>query len=296
MTTATPNARDLARAAAWYAARGWFVFPIAPGFKDRPVVKDWEHAAATDPDQIADWWQRGPFNVGIACGPSGLYIVDLDTPKHADDRPPAPWDAEPGVRDGSDVLAALAERAGTVFPHATHTVRTASGGLHLYFTQPDGLTLRNTTGHLGWKIDGRGHGGYVVAAGSVVNGARYITLNAAAPQVLPAWIAAALAAPKPRPVTATAAGERTPNDAYSHAALRAELNNVLAAVEGTRNHTLNAAAFALGQLVATGALDRGQVEAALTVAATHIGLPTHETERTIASGLAAGALNPRRTA
>lgn len=297
MTTIAPTASELARAATWYARHGWHVFPLAPGTKDRPVVKDWEHAATTDLDQIAAWWSRGPCNIGIACGPSGLYVVDLDVPRNQGDRPPAPWNAEPGVHDGSDVLALRAVEAGTVFPHGTHCVGTASGGLHLYFTQPEGLALRNTTGHLGWKIDGRGHGGYVVAAGSVVNGSRYSTLNSAPPQPLPVWIAAALAAPKPRRASgATEFDGRSVGDAYAHAALRAELDNVLSAVEGTRNHTLNTAAFALGQLVATGLLDRGQVEAALIVAAIHIGLTQAEAERTINSGLTAGAHHPRRTA
>jgi hypothetical protein len=55
-------------------------------------------------------------------------------------------------------------------PDRTYTVATASGGEHLYFRQPVGLQLRNTQGEhgsgLGWCIDTRGHGGFVVAAGS----------------------------------------------------------------------------------------------------------------------------------
>lgn len=292
MTTAVPERRDLARAAHWYAARGWHVFPIAANSKDRPVVKDWEHNATTDPDQIEATWARAPFNIGIACGPSGLLVVDLDRPKDPNDHPPAPWADQPGVRDGSDVLAALAERAGVGFPHSTHTVGTGTGGVHLYFTQPTGTELRNTNARLGWKIDTRGAGGYVIAAGSVVNGRRYRTLNTTGPAALPAWIVAALNAPK----ATNQAAANSRGDAYAHAALRAELDNVLSAAEGTRNHTLNAAAYSLGQLVAAGRLDHGQVETALTVAAAHIGLSDTETARTIASGLTAGAHHPRRTA
>src|SRR5690554_6160469 len=46
----------------------------------------------------------------------------------------------------------------------------------------------------------------------------------------------------------------------------------MSAVEGTRNDTLNRAAFSLGQLVAAGELDRDQVERELTAAAELVGL------------------------
>lgn len=296
MTTSVPGRRDLARAAAWYAAHGWAVFPVAVNGK-RPVVEDWEHAATTDAHAIEHTWSRAPYNIGIACGPSDLLVIDLDQPKTDTEQPTPPWN-QPGVRDGSDVLAVLAEDAGEPFPHGTHTVATGSGGVHLYFTQPEhGDRLRNTSGRLGWRIDTRGDGGYVIAAGSVVDGRRYRTLCTARPATLPVWIANSLATPAPPPATpdidaTTPAG----GDAYAHAALRSELDQVLAAGEGTRNHTLNTAAYSLGQLVATGSLDRTTVEAALTVAAHHIGLDSTETNRTITSGLTAGAQYPRRTA
>ena len=57
------------------------------------------------------------------------------------------------------------EIAGHRLPR-TFTVRTPSGGLHLYFTAPD-KSLGNTVGKLGRQIDTRGVGGYVVGPGSV---------------------------------------------------------------------------------------------------------------------------------
>jgi hypothetical protein len=36
----------------------------------------WKHQAATDRDQIQNWWESVGFNIGIACGPSGLLVVD----------------------------------------------------------------------------------------------------------------------------------------------------------------------------------------------------------------------------
>jgi hypothetical protein len=67
-------------------------------------------------------------------------------------------------------------------------VRTGRGGAHLYFTAPDGPALDNSGGKLGWRVDTRAAGGYVVASGSVVNGRRYETTHDTAPAPLPAWL------------------------------------------------------------------------------------------------------------
>jgi Bifunctional DNA primase/polymerase, N-terminal len=64
-----------------FAARGWHVFPIIPGAKRPPVVDQWETRASTDPERIRRWWQHIPYSIGIATGPSGLVVVDLDTAK-----------------------------------------------------------------------------------------------------------------------------------------------------------------------------------------------------------------------
>src|SRR5690606_4438245 len=106
---------------------------------------------------------------------SRLVVVDLDVPKNVDDVPPANTPA--GVTDGASALAALAENHGEPYPSATYTIRTATGGTHLYFTAPTGPELRNTAGALGWKIDTRAHGGYVVGAGSTIDGNRYTVVD-----------------------------------------------------------------------------------------------------------------------
>jgi hypothetical protein len=63
--------------------------------------------------------------------------------------------------------------------------------------------------------------------------------------------------------------------------------------EGTRNNQLNASSFALGQLVAAGALDRDETAAALIAEGQRLGLGARECERTVASGLLAGMAQPR---
>jgi hypothetical protein len=80
---------------------------------------------------------------------------------------------------------------------------------------------------------------------------------------------------------------------YAEAALAAEADRVAWAPVGTRNDTLNRAAFALGRLVGAGLVDESAVRYELTRAARHAGLGRVETARTIRSGLTAGRRLPR---
>jgi hypothetical protein len=77
------------------------------------------------------------------------------------------------------------------------------------------------------------------------------------------------------------------------AALRSETSRVAAARPGTRNDTLNRAAFSLGQLVVAGLLPPIPVITGLISAAMAAGLSEDEASRTVRSGLAGGARKPR---
>ncbi|MFI1809896.1 bifunctional DNA primase/polymerase [Streptomyces sp. NPDC020422] len=270
MTQPTPNRRDLLAHAVAAAERGWHVFPLRPRDK-RPAGhaqarcprtgrcatghRTPEQRATTDPALLAAAWKHAPYNIGLATGPSGLLVVDLDTLKPTD---------EEGTPDGVTAFEALCERAGQAVP-ATYRVRTARGGQHLYFTQPDGVRLGNTAGRLGKHIDTRGWGGYVVAPGSTTLDGAYAVLDSIAPVALPGWLLDALtASPKPTrdvPMPRTVKGSR-----YALAALRNEVENVARAADGTRNTTLLRAARALGRLIASGDLGRVEVEQALSSA------------------------------
>jgi hypothetical protein len=81
--------------------------------------------------------------------------------------------------------------------------------------------------------------------------------------------------------------------AYAEAALAGELAKLARTPEGARNTQLNASAYALGQLIGAGVLDRGEVEAQLEAVALAIGLSERETHATIRSGLEAGLREPR---
>lgn len=81
--------------------------------------------------------------------------------------------------------------------------------------------------------------------------------------------------------------------AYAQAALNAEIEQIRSAGAGTRNDTLNRAAYNLIQLVAGGQVHHDTVKVALIDAAFAAGLDAREIERTIASGFRKGAHRAR---
>ena len=88
-------------------------------------------------------------------------------------------------------------------------------------------------------------------------------------------------------------GHTTPLSlAYARSVLNGELSYLRQAIPGERNYRLNRASFRLGQLIATGSLDRGKVETRLTKCALATGLVLAEIEPVIQSALLAGAKQP----
>ncbi|EPH46823.1 bifunctional DNA primase/polymerase [Streptomyces aurantiacus] len=279
----------LLQAALQAAARGWHVFPLRPGTK-RPALHGetscprtgpcatthvkWEQRATRDPDRIRAAWTRAPYNVGVACGPSGLLVVDLDMPKTR------------GSSDapcGAATFEALCERAAHAVPD-TYRVRTASGGMHLYFTAPPDVRLTNTAGTIGELVDTRAWGGYVVAAGSIVDAGPYETVSGSVAAPLPEWLQNIL-----KPASARPAGPlRLPavdGSRAALAALEAECAIVATAPDKQRNTTLNRCAFKVGRFVAWGDLPRHVAEAAFQGAGEARGLTPAECRATIRSAL-----------
>ena len=78
---------------------------------------------------------------------------------------------------------------------------------------------------------------------------------------------------------------------WGEAALDGELGELARATEGSRNKSLNKAAFRLAQVVGSGNLNRAEVVACLDSTAAGLGLKPRE--RTIESGLRAGMDQPR---
>ncbi|MGB9112684.1 MAG: bifunctional DNA primase/polymerase [Acidimicrobiales bacterium] len=286
MTTAlspTATTGRVLKVALIYAERGWPVFPCKPQGKT-PITEHGLKDASTDPDRIHEWWERTPdANVAIATGVA-FDVLDVDG-------------AEGFKALGQAIVPAT--RSDDDWWPSGPTVTTGKGA-HCYFAATG---LGNRAGVLP-GVDWRGKGGYVIAAPSVhPSGTTYrfqfgsddpdygVNAPLAPP---PPWLrdllnartsAIGLPGEPVRPSNVTAYGRR---------ALEAECGRVALAAEGERNHTLNQAAFAIGQLVGAGALPVDPAADALGTAAARAGLDGYEAQRTIASGLAAGAKQPRR--
>jgi hypothetical protein len=285
------------RAAEAYAALGYRVVPMHaarsgggctcqrgtrccdPG--KHPCLAGWPRAASRTPAEVRRWWQRWPqANVGLVTG-SRFDVLDLDGPA------------------GVEALrAALSQRDPR--EHPGPLVRTGGGGWHLLYA-PTGLG--NRVGLLP-GLDWRGRGGLIVAPPSIhASGRAYRWIRPLAGELpaVPDRLRARLAPPRTErtsaPPPSSAATDRA--GAYARAALDREAAAVRAAAPGTCNHTLNRAAFNLGQLVAAGLLDADQVgavllEAALAAPATGHADRERKARATIKSGLRAGQQQPRR--
>jgi hypothetical protein len=158
------------------ARRGFYVFPIADG-KKSPALCRWSREATTDEATIRRWWSSHPCaNIGVATGPSGLIVVDIDN------------------KDGKDGAASLAllEMLYEQLP-TTLTVRTASGGRHIYLRG----ACRNSVCKLGAGLDVRSAGGYVVAPGSLLDGGgEYCWERDATVAAAPDWLIEQASGPK----------------------------------------------------------------------------------------------------
>lgn len=307
MTNASPS-RTLADEAIAYASRGIKVFPLwhtrdgmcvcadgadcgSPG--KHPRVPRGVNLATADGRQVAAWWRLWPeANIGLPAGANGLAVIDVD-PYHG----------------GDDTLATLAawctEKHG-IDLMATHTVRTGSGGLHLYFTDRlgDVKSTRRAFGAEG--VDTRGRGGYVVAPPSIhASGNRYEAMPSPDPRPWPAVLTRLMNMSKPQPATpapdglgpAPTAGMVMPagRSKWAREALARECEALRSMTrEGTgRNDALNIAAYKMGRRVGAGMLGEAETRDALIAAASgwH-GHTAREIEATVNSGLRAGIARP----
>lgn len=136
------------------ARSGYKVFPCNPSTKAPMPGLKWRDKATDDLDRIKAWWRKWPDAMpGLPTGKvNGVSVVDLDV--------------DPAR--GKDGIAAYRD-IGLDPDAADLVVRTAGGGLHLYFEHQAGVT--NSTSKAG--IDVRGDGGYVIAPGAHAERGRY---------------------------------------------------------------------------------------------------------------------------
>jgi hypothetical protein len=75
---------SLEQSALTHAERGYHVFPCRPREKRPLTARGWKDSTR-DERQILQWWDRWPdANIGIACGPTGICPLDIDTKYGAD--------------------------------------------------------------------------------------------------------------------------------------------------------------------------------------------------------------------
>lgn len=250
------------------AAQNYRVFPVRADRK--PYFKGWPEEATTDAEQIQAWWRKYPAaQVAIEAG-SGLAVVDLDV-KHEKET------GENGIRE----FTAWAKDHDVTW---SPTVATPSGGQHVYFRTPD--TFPNSVGEILKGVDVRSDRGYVMAYGDVPD------LDAL-PDLPPA-VAELLRSKGGQTGTGEPASARRVGPAGVKVALEREVFLVMSATEGTREKTLNKAAYSLGQLIGPH-LDADTVRTRLFDAAMECGLPEDEARGTIADALRDGLANPRDT-
>lgn len=269
---------DVAMATARFAP----VFPCLPS--KQPATAHGFKDATLDQDRIYQWWSKHPRHlVGIPT--QGLVIVDLDEP-------------DPPTGDSWRAWWTMA------VPHSWQAttcpmIATPSGGTHIYWEAPEGVSVRNSAGRLAAGIDIRGDGGYVIAPGSrLPDGREYELLNpfpAKLPEA-PQWLIAACNRQPSVPTARPTAPDGQGGTPYGLRALESELGRLAVAPDGARNDTLNRAAHALGQLVAGQQVDPDHAVYKLHEVALRIGLTPTEIEATIRSGMAVGARQPRTPA
>jgi len=136
-----------------YASLGWKVFPVNK--RKRPAVK-WTTECTTDIKKIEDWYRKNPhLGVGIACGPSNLFVLDIDIKK----------DEDGNIKhNGFIELERLLDQHGSL--PDTLISQTGGGGRHYFFRSSEG-GAKDSAGKIAPAIDVRCNSGYVVAPPSL---------------------------------------------------------------------------------------------------------------------------------
>jgi hypothetical protein len=284
------------------AAMGLPVLPAAPD--KRPLLVGWQKKASSEPEQIRSWWRAHPDALpAIFVGGAGLLVIDCD--RH------------PGGNDGIEAFNRLLSANGGSLA-AVPMTKTANGGAHLFFKQPEGDPLGNGRGELPDGIDVRGVGGFVIAPGAVLpDGKQWRSVNgrplladafkAGAIPKLPQWLADIIRPnrqPNGRGIDECApdltdmpeANSRLRGQTYAAAALQGAAAELSAVPMGKRNETLNAVAFRLGRMIERGWIDEETVADALLGACdanNYLREHGHRaTTKTIRSGIQAGSKQP----
>lgn len=267
--------------------QGFYVFPVAAGKKTpHRLAGNWGQTATNDPVAVARFWtQVDPqANFGVACKPSNLLVVDLDQAKEDWNLRGTEWEYVHGAYgarvNGIDLIDELSWSLGDGDRSwmDTFTVRTGSGGLHLYYRWDPSWPRITQASPVKGVIDVRGNGGqwggYVLGAGSVTDSGAYTVEDGSPVALPPVWIRLLVMEKPPAPKKARM-GVRQPGS-ISYSGLVETVRN---AQEGNRN---NALAWTARTMCEEGATEE-EALSTLGPAAREAGLGDMEIERTIQS-------------
>lgn len=289
------------KAALQAQSRGFHIFPVASnakvphrlaGHQDQAGnFHGWGETATNDLGRILHFWtQVDPTaNIGIACKPSRLLVIDLDQAKEDWNLMKTEWayvHQAYGPRvSGEDLLDEMHfkladgsdERDGEYTE--TYSVRTGSGGLHLYYQWPPHWPRISQASPVKGVVDVRGNGGqwggYVLGEGSRTDAGEYVVAENWVLDLPPTWIRKLVAEKPQQPRVHRSAGIRQPG-AVSWSGLVESVRN---AGEGNRN---NALVWAARTMCEEGAQEEEAMRE-LAPAAESAGLGYLEIERTIQS-------------
>jgi hypothetical protein len=164
-----PVTATLTEPAHQYHAAGLYPIRIKPNSKI-PLDTNWT-TDRHDADDLAAMFAQHKGNIGVTFPPD-VFALDIDCK---------------GDVDGRASFAACEFQYGALPP--TRTQETPSGGRHMLYRLPPGVTLTNKV-CIAPGLDIRTAGGQIVVAPSVVNGKAYRWLNPEAPiaDIPPAWL------------------------------------------------------------------------------------------------------------
>lgn len=265
--------------------RGFHIFPVTPSFKTpHRLAGSWGETATNDINQIIRFWTKvDPYaNVGVACAPSQLLVVDLDKAKEPWKLKGTEWEYLHGgygpFVHGMELWEEMIFKLGGGRWPTTYTVRTGSGGHHLYYAWPAHWPKISQASPVKGIIDVRGNGGqwggYVLAEGSVTGSGPYVGDDNARPGLPPEWLRH-MVIEKPVVKVQRPQGLRQPG-AISWSGL---VDSVRNAGEGNRNNALHWAARAM---CSDGATEQEAMDT-LCPPAEEAGLHYPEVSRTIES-------------
>lgn len=133
---------------------GWYLFPAEViGVRKRPLTPSWQSYAATGREAVESLWRRyapydeygnqPPTAVGVACDPSGIFVIDEDRDWRSDEESPdSNWQEWAMALDSCNSLILRSSNRGRP---------------HYYFRQPsDGLGKVAERVWLGGEVKSKG--------------------------------------------------------------------------------------------------------------------------------------------